>query len=119
MGEAISCDTTTSLQLPYIKKVAKGHNLIVGGKPFLMRPAELHNSSFSCSDFMKSVWPRLKDANVNTVLANVTWENIEPVEGQFNFNDLDQGIQDARKHGFHLVLLWFGAFKNGKLPARN
>ena len=62
---------------------------------------------------MKNVWPVLKDSNVNTVLANVTWEDIEPEEGTFDFTRLDQGILDARRHGLHLVLLWFGAFKNG------
>lgn len=119
MDEAVPHNATTEHQHPHIKQVARGHNLIVKGKPFLMLPAELHNSSFSCPEFMESVWSVLKDSNVNTVLANVAWEDIEPVEGQFDFTRLDRGLQDARKHGFHLVLLWFGAFKNGKILAIN
>ncbi|KAH6612993.1 glycoside hydrolase superfamily [Boeremia exigua] len=114
MGEVNPYNTMNGRQTPYIQQVAKGHNLIVNGKPFLMLPAELHNSSFSCPEFMKNIWPVLKDSNVNTVLANVSWEDIEPAEGILDFKRLDQGIRDARQRGFRLVLLWFGAFKNGK-----
>lgn len=64
---------------------------------------------------MKTIWPKLIDSNVNTVLANVSWEDIEPIEGGFNFSKLDTLMQDARSHNLHLVLLWFGAFKNGTI----
>lgn len=64
---------------PFIAQVAKGHKLMVHGKPFLMLPAELHNSSSSCADFMMGIWPALKHSNVNTVLAKVGWEDIEPM----------------------------------------
>ena len=86
---------------------------MVHGKPFLILGAELQNSSASCPEYMAEVWPRLKNANINTVLANVTWEAIESKEGVFNFEKLDQIVLAARRHGIHLILLWFGAFKNG------
>ncbi|KAH6625212.1 glycoside hydrolase superfamily [Boeremia exigua] len=114
MGDAIPTDIILRHEVPHIRRAARGHSLIVKGEPFLMLPAELHNSSFSSHEFMEQVWPVLKDSSVNTILANVTWESIEPVEGHFDFAHLDQSILNAREHGFHLVLLWFGAFKNGK-----
>lgn len=114
MGEALLENRSYHDGIPHVKRVARGHNLIVKGKPFLMLPAELHNSSFSCPDFMEGIWPLLQDSSVNTILANVSWEDIEPVEGQFDFRRLDQGILNARERGFHLILLWFGAFKNGR-----
>ncbi|KAJ6437397.1 glycosyl hydrolases family [Purpureocillium lavendulum] len=43
----------------------------------------------------------------------ITWENIEPAEGEFHFEQLDKVIEGARKHNLHLILLWFGSFKNG------
>lgn len=46
--------------------------------------------------------------NINTVLGAVTWEAIEPEEGKFDFEDLDKCVQDARKFGLRLILLWFG-----------
>lgn len=65
------------------------------------------------AEFMDPAWQKFVDTNVNTVLGCVTWEDIEPVEDQFHFAELDKVILDARKHGLHLVLLWFGSFKNG------
>lgn len=64
---------------------------------------------------MRDVWPKLKEQNVNTVLANASWDAIEPAEGCFDFSRLDQVIYDARRHGLHLILLWFGSFKNGRV----
>ena len=77
-----------------------------------MLAGELHNSSLSNAAYMRTVWPNMKAANINTLLGSVTWEMIEPVEGQFNFTQLDEVILDARKFDLHLVLLWFGSFKN-------
>lgn len=102
------------LRIPYIKtQTATARQLMVNGQPFLMRAAELQNSSLSSARFMKDVWPKLVQANINTVLGPVSWEQIEPSEGVLCFDELDEIIQDARAHGLHLVLLWFGSFKNG------
>ena len=90
-----------------------GHVLMVKGRPFLIRAAELHNSSFSSARYMNTVWKNLTNSYINTVLAGVTWEAIEPEEGTFDFASLNHVVQDARLNGLHLILLWFGAFKNG------
>lgn len=83
-----------------------------------MRAGELNNSSLSSPKFMRDVWPRLVENNVNTVLGAVTWDQIEPEEDRFDFDALDQVIRDARRHGLKLVFLWFGSFKNGMHPSR-
>jgi hypothetical protein len=61
---------------------------------------------------MKPIWPRLVEAKLNTVLAGVSWNQIEPQEGKFDFSVLDGVIQGARSHNLHLVLLWFASWKN-------
>lgn len=98
---------------PHFEETVNSKQLYVDGKPYLILGAELQNSSMSSAEYMKPIWPRLVDMNINTILGNVTWEQIEPVEGQFDFEELDFAIRDAREHGFRLVLLWFGSFKNG------
>ncbi|KAL2444459.1 hypothetical protein ABEF95_016847 [Exophiala dermatitidis] len=98
---------------PRLEKVGDTAQLIVNGEPFLMRAAELQNSSLTSAEFMRTVWPKLTAANINTALGCVTWEHIEPEEGKFDFGELDQIIADAHANGVHLVLLWFGSFKNG------
>ncbi|KAL5316131.1 hypothetical protein ACEPPN_017009 [Leptodophora sp. 'Broadleaf-Isolate-01'] len=100
-------------KIPFLEATPHSKQLVVKGKPFLIRGAELQNSSLSSAEYMKDVWPRVVEANINTVLGSVTWEHIEPEEGHFNFKDLDRIIQDAREHELHLILLWFGSFKNG------
>lgn len=105
--------------IPHLQKNDVSHQLIVKGKPFLMLGGELQNSSLTSAEYMKEVWPKMVDTNVNTVVGCVTWEDIEPEEGKFDFANLDQIVLDARAHDIHLVLLWFGSFKNGIVaPAR-
>ncbi|KAI1774310.1 glycoside hydrolase [Hypoxylon cercidicola] len=101
------------MQMPCLVKARTTKQLVVHGRPFLMLPAELQNSSLSCAEYMDTVWQKVKDMNVNTLLGCVTWEMIEPIEGEFDFSELDKVILSAREHSLHLVLLWFGSFKNG------
>ncbi|KAK1979289.1 glycoside hydrolase [Colletotrichum cereale] len=100
-------------QLPHLRRSNGNTQLILKGKPFLMLSAELHNSSMSSARFMSEVWPTMKANHINTLLGAVTWEDVEPVEGQFDFSELDAVLAGAREHDMHLVLLWFGTYKNG------
>lgn len=86
--------------------------LVVKDKPFLMLGGELGNSSASDMGYMKTIWPKLKEMGLNTLLAPVYWELIEPEEGHFDFSLVDDLINEARKNDIKLVLLWFGSWKN-------
>ncbi|KAF9873795.1 glycoside hydrolase [Colletotrichum karsti] len=98
---------------PHLRRSNGNTQLILKGKPFLMLSGELHNSSLSSARFMSEVWGPMKSAHINTLLGAVTWEDIEPTEGNFTFSELDAVLAGARKHDMHLVLLWFGTYKNG------
>ncbi|WP_404337107.1 DUF5597 domain-containing protein [Sphingomonas sp. MMS12-HWE2-04] len=100
--------TPAAAQTPHFA----GGQLIVDGKPFLILGGELGNSSASNREWLKPHWPRLKAMHLNTVLAPVSWELIEPQEGRFDFATVDWMIEDARGADLRLVLLWFGAWKN-------
>ncbi|KAF8858332.1 glycoside hydrolase [Acephala macrosclerotiorum] len=104
---------STTKAIPHLQSNESSQQLIVNGKPFLMLGAELQNSSMTSAAYMDTVWRKLVDTHINTVLGCVTWEDIEPLEGKFDFSELDNVIEGARAHGLHLVLLWFGSFKNG------
>ncbi len=86
----------------------------VDGKPFLLLGAQLWNSS-AWPEYLPKIWPQLKELNCNTLEAPVYWQNIEPEEGKYNFNNLDSLIYGARRNNLKLVVLWFGSFKNGSL----
>ena len=98
--------------LPQLRKQGTTTQLIVDGKPFLLLGGELHNSSASNLDYLNGVWPLLKSAELNTVIAPVEWDQIEPSEGHFDFTVLDGMLKQAREHNMRIVLLWFGAWKN-------
>jgi beta-galactosidase GanA len=101
-----------SYQIPHLEKQGTATQLIVENKPFLILGGELGNSTFTSIEYMKPIWPKLKTMNLNTVLAPVYWELIEPVEGKFDFTLYDQLIQEARKNNLKIVILWFGSWKN-------
>ncbi|PVH72288.1 glycoside hydrolase family 35 protein [Cadophora sp. DSE1049] len=100
--------------IPFLRKTGPTWELIVDGQPWLLRGAELHNSSLSSALYMDTVWQNLVDMGINTVLGSVTWKCIEPVEGEFDFTELDSILKSAESHGLRLIILWFGSFKNGK-----
>ncbi|WP_228780074.1 GH35 family beta-galactosidase [Aquiflexum lacus] len=97
---------------PSLQKVGDRYQLVVNGKPFLMLAGELGNSTASTMESMVPVWPRLKELNLNTVLLPVYWELLEPEEGKFDFELVDNLILEARKNDLKLVILWFGTWKN-------
>jgi len=100
-----------SAELPHLRKQGTATQLIVDGRPFLARGGELGNSSGE-PDYLRPFWPKLKAMNLNTVVAPVYWDVIEPAEGKFDFASVDGLIADARAHDLRLVLLWFGSWKN-------
>lgn len=99
-------------QVPHLQKQGSATQLIVDGKPFVMLAGELHNSSASSLEYMKPIWGRLAALNLNTVLATVSWELLEPEEGKFDFTLVDGLIQQARQHQLRLVFLWFGSLES-------
>ena len=110
MVTTVLADETSSI--PHLEKQGTAAQLIVDGKPFLILGGELHNSSSSSLDYMKPIWTELAAMHLNTVLAPVSWELIEPEKGRFDFKPVDGLIDEARQNNLHLVFLWFGSWKN-------
>ncbi|MGH8187700.1 MAG: beta-galactosidase, partial [Steroidobacteraceae bacterium] len=98
--------------IPHLRAKGSTRQLIVGGAPYLILGGELGNSTASDLEYLKQFWPLLDTLNLNTVLAPVSWELIEPAEGRFDFKSVDGLLAQARAHEKRLVLLWFGAWKN-------
>ena len=99
--------------LPHLRKVGSTTQLIVNSQPYLMLAGELHNSSASSSTYMQPIWSKLADdLHLNTVISTVSWELIEPTEGTFDFASVDSQIRSAQENRLHLVLIWFGTWKN-------
>jgi hypothetical protein len=106
-----ACSRTTPI--PYLQKQGTAAHMMVDGKPFLMLAGELHNSTTSSLDFVKTQWSQLAAMHLNTVLTPVYWELMEPKEGQFDFTLVDGQIRAAEDNNLRLAFVWFGSWKNG------
>jgi hypothetical protein len=98
--------------IPAVIKTEHGGHLVVDGKPYLILGGEVGNSSAGTATQADTILPSLAKLHLNTVLIPVAWDQIEPSEGKFDFRILDHWIDVARQQNLHLVLLWFGSWKN-------
>ena len=98
-------------ELPRVVTEKGRHALFVDGKPYLVLGAQANNSS-NYPAVLPQVWPTIRALHANTLEIPVAWEQVEPVEGQFDFSWLDALIPQARENNVRLVLLWFGTWKN-------
>ena len=103
----------TASTAPQLRRQGTATQLIVDGKPFLALAGELGNNTASSMENMQPIWSRLLAGNLNSVLAAVSWAQIEPEEGKYEFSLVDRLIFEARRNDLKLVFLWFGSWKNG------
>jgi beta-galactosidase GanA len=97
--------------LPRIVSKNGRHSLLVDGAPFLMLGAQANNSS-NYPAMLPKVWPVIRQLGANTLEIPVSWEQVEPIEGRFDFSYLDTLLREARQNDVRLVLLWFATWKN-------
>ena len=96
----------TAEGIPHLRKQGSATQLMVDGKPFLALAGELGNNTATSLENMQPVWPRLVAGNLNCVLAAISWAQMEPAEGKYEFGLVDGLIQEARHHDLKLVFLW-------------
>jgi len=101
-----------SAEAPRIVKQDGRYALLVDGQPYLVLGGQIHNSSGWPSE-LPQVWESMAALHANTIEAPVYWEQLEAQEGHFDFTNVDAIVDGARAHNLHVVLLWFGTWKNG------
>ena len=98
--------------MPRIVEKDGRHALLVDGQPFFMLGGQAHNSS-GWPGMMPQVWSAVEAMHANTLEVPIYWEQIEAQPGKFDFSLVDTLLKQGREHKVHLVLLWFGTWKNG------
>jgi hypothetical protein len=109
---SLAAQTTAPSTLPRIVSRDGHHALLIDGAPYLMLSAEVHNSS-AWPAMLPQVWPVVDELHLNTVQVPIYWEQFEPAPGRYDTSMLQLLLTQARAHHAHLVLLWFGTWKNG------
>lgn len=103
--------THAATPLPKFVNNNGNHALLVDGEPYIILGSQTNNSS-NYPSALKDVWPSVKKLGANTLSIPVAWEQIEPVEGKFDFSYLDVLLKEAKQQDVRLILLWFGTWKN-------
>jgi len=99
--------------IPHLEERDGMIKLIVDGRPFICVAGELTNTASSDPEGTKAAIARLAAANLNTILTVVSWDLVEPEEGQFDFSMIDYQIEAARAANVRLIFLWMASWKNG------
>lgn len=111
---AISISYTMAAEAPRIVQKVGRYALLVDGKPFLILGGQIHNSSAWPSE-LPQVWRSMEALHANTIEAPVYWEQLEAEPGKFDYSNVDAVVTGARAHNLHVILLWFGTWKNGNM----
>ena len=82
--------------------------------PAVLWGGEMHNSNASTLESIDASLDLAAKLGFNAVLAPVSWELLEPVQGEFDFSLVDYLLKAADKRDLYLGLLWFGTWKNGE-----
>ena len=98
--------------LPHLRRQGTATQLVVDGRPFLIRGGEVGNSAATNPAWLRPHWEKFSALKLNTLLVPAYWDRIEPDEGRFDFSTVDQLVAQARENQMRLVLLWFGSWKN-------
>ncbi len=104
---------TSSISKPPIPTVKRIFN--VNGRPFFPLGGQTCNSSGYNDLESATAFQAVKALDGNTLEIPVYWEQIEPQEGDFDFTPVAALLTNARQHDLHLILLWFGTWKNGDM----
>ena len=100
--------------MPYLKKQNGKTVLMVQDKPFIMLCGELNNSTSSTAVAVDDYLQKAVALGMNSVIASLSWELVEPEEGKFDFSTIDMLMEKARAYDLKLVLIWFASWKNAQ-----
>jgi len=84
----------------------------VDGMPWLLLGMQLNNSSGTPAQ-LRQLQAAIARSHCNTVMVPVSWQELEPVAGRYDFSLVDGLVAEARRQQVRLALLWFGTWKNG------
>ncbi|MGH7866342.1 MAG: DUF5597 domain-containing protein, partial [Candidatus Dormibacteraceae bacterium] len=74
----LESSTGAEVGTPHLRRSGSATQLIVDGQPWIMLAGELHNSSSSSLAYLQPIWSKLAALNLNTVIASLSWELVEP-----------------------------------------
>lgn len=106
---------TTYAQSPAtLKRINGTMRLVQDNRPMILLGGELHNSTSSTPTSFRNAMTTVRKMGLNALIGSVSWEQIEPQEGKYDFSILDSMVCIADEARMPLVLIWFASYKNGE-----
>ncbi len=118
VGLLILFITMSSYSLPQLESKGNTKQLIINNNPFLMLGVEATNKLLEDTtdlEYLDENLDMYQRAGVNTVLIPIAWYSFEPHEDFYDYTMIDALIEGCRERNLKLIVLWFGAIKNGGL----
>jgi hypothetical protein len=101
--------------MPSLADLGGRRVLTVDGEPFLVLSLQWDCDSCFSAEEMDPLLPHARAMGCNAAALLLYWNEIEPEEGRYDWAMFDHRIEQARANGLRVVLVWFGAYKNGCL----
>ena len=114
MALTMACCLANAQSPAMLKKINGTTRLVQDGQPMVLLGGELHNSTSSTPSSFKKALETVRAMGLNALIGSVSWEQVEPQEGKYDFNVLDSMIYMADEARMPLVLIWFASYKNGE-----
>lgn len=114
MALTMACCLANAQSPAMLKKINGTMRLVQDGQPMVLLGGELHNSTSSTPSSFKKALETVRAMGLNALIGSVSWEQVEPQEGKYDFNVLDSMIYMADEARMPLVLIWFASYKNGE-----
>lgn len=85
----------------------------------LLRTDLLINADFLTTKEMEDYFAIAKATNMNCLDLTIMWSQIEKEEGVYDFHDLENYLNYAKKYDLKLNLIWYGSFVDGETHSAN
>ena len=98
-------------------------NIVVSGQPRLILYGSTMEDTMAwpeCVPYYGDQFDKWKRQGLNTLGAILQWNAFEPREDQYEYAMIDGLIAEARARNMHLIIVWFGTWRNlnsGYVPA--
>ena len=101
--------------MPELRELNGQKVLYVDGNPYLILSFQLNCDSCYDPQVIDKLMFNARKMGCNSVALLLYWRLIEPEEGKYDYSILKSMVESAEKNDLHIVLVWFGSYKNATM----